>query len=237
MLPPQGAPSSERGRSRRLKFSSGDCNRAAKGPMCKIGHLGKRPPGRLPGRAPQRLNGDQEGGGQSLCSTGQTRALAICHRCENGRREARRRPVTQFSGKGQMSDTSSEQRRVEAELAREMAEGEREKREQTRSRVEEDRVSAESSRTTAEHFRALAENVREVTERNRQELESVRQEREGLRGIAEEARRAAEDARHATIATVAATADALSTNLAQMQFLEDARNTIRQLKPKPDDAQ
>ena len=35
--------------------------------------------------------------------------------------------------------------------------------------------------------------------------------------------------RHATIAAVAATADALSTNLAQMQFLEDARNTLRQL--------
>jgi len=36
---------------------------------------------------------------------------------------------------------------------------------------------------------------------------------------------------------VAATADALSTNLAQMQFLEDARNTLRELKKKPDDAQ
>ena len=48
---------------------------------------------------------------------------------------------------------------------------------------------------------------------------------------------AAEDARHATIATVGATADALSTALAQMQFLEDARNTIRQLKIKPDYAQ
>jgi hypothetical protein len=34
---------------------------------------------------------------------------------------------------------------------------------------------------------------------------------------------------------VAATADALSTNLTQMQFLEDARNTIRQLKKKLDD--
>jgi hypothetical protein len=30
---------------------------------------------------------------------------------------------------------------------------------------------------------------------------------------------------------VAATADALSTNLAQMQFLEDARNTLRQFTP------
>jgi hypothetical protein len=43
---------------------------------------------------------------------------------------------------------------------------------------------------------------------------------------------------HATIAAVAATADALSANLAQMQFLEDARNTLRQLNPtKPGDAQ
>ena len=38
-------------------------------------------------------------------------------------------------------------------------------------------------------------------------------------------------------ATDGATADALSAALAQMQFLEDARNTIRQLKIKPDDAQ
>ena len=38
-------------------------------------------------------------------------------------------------------------------------------------------------------------------------------------------------------ATVGATADALSAALAQMQFLEDARNTIRQLKIKPDYAQ
>jgi hypothetical protein len=36
---------------------------------------------------------------------------------------------------------------------------------------------------------------------------------------------------------MAATADALSADLAQMQFLEDARNTIRQLKLKLDDAQ
>jgi hypothetical protein len=56
--------------------------------------------------------------------------------------------------------------------------------------------------------------------------------------VAEEARKAAEDARHATIAAMAATADALSGNLAQMQFLEDARNTLRQFKrTKPDDVQ
>jgi hypothetical protein len=42
----------------------------------------------------------------------------------------------------------------------------------------------------------------------------VRQEREKLRDVAEDARRAAEDARHATIATVPATADRLSTTLA-----------------------
>jgi len=77
-----------------------------------------------------------------------------------------------------------------------------------------------------------------LREQFRQDLEAVRQEREMLRHAAEEARQAAEEARHATIAAVAATADALRTNLAQMQFLEDARNTIRRLKPsKPDDAQ
>jgi uncharacterized membrane protein len=61
-------------------------------------------------------------------------------------------------------------------------------------------------------------------------LESVRQEREALRHIAEEARQAAEEARHATVAAVAAAADVVSANLTQMQFLEDARNTLRQLK-------
>jgi len=51
-------------------------------------------------------------------------------------------------------------------------------------------------------------------------------------------RLAAEEARQATVAAVAATADALSANLAQMQFLEDARNTLRQLKGrKPGDTQ
>ena len=88
------------------------------------------------------------------------------------------------------------------------------------------------SRMTAEHVRVLAEEVREVSERSRGERESVREEREALRDVAEQARHAAEDARHAaeearhaTIAMVAATADTLSTNLAQMQFLEDARST------------
>jgi len=41
----------------------------------------------------------------------------------------------------------------------------------------------------------------------------------------------AEEARHATIAAVSATADARRTNLAQMQFLEDARVTLQQFKP------
>jgi hypothetical protein len=59
-----------------------------------------------------------------------------------------------------------------------------------------------------------------------------------LRHAAEDARQAAEEARNATIAAVAATADALSANLAQMQFLEEARNTVRQLKTmKPGDVQ
>jgi hypothetical protein len=76
-------------------------------------------------------------------------------------------------------------------------------------------------------------------------LESLRQEREALRHAAEEtrqagegARAAGEDARHATIAAVAATAEALRSNLVQMQFVEDARNTLRKLTPsKPDDVQ
>ena len=64
----------------------------------------------------------------------------------------------------------------------------------------------------------------------------MRQEREALRRVAEDSRQAAEEARHAAIVAVSATADALSMNLAQMQFLEDARNTLRQLTPtKPGD--
>jgi hypothetical protein len=162
-----------------------------------------------------------------VCSTGQPRAPAICHRCEE----------RNHVGKGQMSSASTEHHRREAERARQVAEHERANVEQMRSGVEEGRVKAESSRTTAEHLRVSAEEAREVSERLRRELESVRQEREGLRGAAEEARHAAEEARYATIAAVAATADALHTSLAQMQFLEDARQTLRQLKIKPGDAQ
>ena len=58
--------------------------------------------------------------------------------------------------------------------------------------------------------------------------------RKTLRETAEDARRAAEDARHATIGAVAATAEALNANLAQMQFLEEARQTLRALQPKPE---
>ena len=57
----------------------------------------------------------------------------------------------------------------------------------------------------------------------------VREDQEALRQAAEEGRHAAEEARQATIAATAATADALATNLAQMQFLEDARKTVRQI--------
>ena len=49
-----------------------------------------------------------------------------------------------------------------------------------------------------------------------------------------EARTAAEDARHATIAAVKATADVLATNLAQMQFLENSRDVIKQLAKRSD---
>jgi hypothetical protein len=46
----------------------------------------------------------------------------------------------------------------------------------------------------------------------------------------EEARAVAEDARHATIESVAATADSLHCTLEQMKFLEEARQTVRDLK-------
>ena len=71
-----------------------------------------------------------------------------------------------------------------------------------------------------------------LREQYREEMESVRQGREALRLAAEDTRQAAEEARHATIAAVAA--DALSTTVAQMQFLEDARNTVRRLKKTGD---
>ena len=104
--------------------------------------------------------------------------------------------------------------------------------------AEQGREKAESARTEAEGFRVVAEEARVLREQHREELEALRQEREALRHAAEDARQAAEDARHATIASVAATADALRTSLAQMQFLEDARSTLRQLRSmKPDDVQ
>ena len=103
-----------------------------------------------------------------------------------------------------------------------------------RVNAEHEREDAEDIRQEAEELRVLAEDARALREQYREQLESLRQEREALRHAAEDARQAAEEARHATIAAVAATADALSTSLAQMQFLEDARNTIRQLKKTKD---
>ena len=134
--------------------------------------------------------------------------------------------------RGDMSDdkTRSEVNLVKAEEGRRDAEDLREEADQERDSAEGHRALAEAARKEAEQFRVLAEEARTLREQYREELESVRQEREGLRQAAEEARKAAEEARHATIAAVAATADALSANLAQMQFLEDARNTLRQLK-------
>jgi hypothetical protein len=133
---------------------------------------------------------------------------------------------------GHMSDdaTRSEANRVDAEEGRENAEDVRQEADQQRDSAEAHRVLAEAARKEAEQFRVLAEEARALQEQWREQLESVRQEREALRHAAEEARHAAEEAREATMAAVAATADALSANLAQMQFLEDARNTLRQLK-------
>ena len=106
--------------------------------------------------------------------------------------------------------------------------------------MSDDKTPTELNRVTAEKGREEAEDLREAADHERGSAEEHRAvaEREALRHAAEEARQAAEEARHATIAAVAATADALSANLAQMQFLEDARNTLRQLKlTKPSDVQ
>lgn len=76
-----------------------------------------------------------------------------------------------------------------------------------------------------------------LREQYREELESVRQEREALRHAAEEARQAAEGGTPRLPQSLPQP-DVLSANLAQMQFLEDARNTLRQLKPmKPSDVE
>ena len=132
------------------------------------------------------------------------------------------------------SKISTERNRVKAEEGREEAEELRQEADQERGGAEKHRVLAESARKEAETFRALAEEARMLREQYREELESIRQERETLRHASEEARTAAEDARHATIAAVKATADALAINLAQMQFLENARDAVKQLKlPKP----
>jgi hypothetical protein len=108
-----------------------------------------------------------------------------------------------------MSDdkTPTELNRGTAEKGRKDAEDLRKEADQARDSAEVERASAESARKEAEQFRVLAEEARVLREQYREELESVRRERE-----------------------------ALSTNLAQMQFLEDARNTLKQLKPtKPSD--
>jgi hypothetical protein len=138
--------------------------------------------------------------------------------------------------RGTMSDekAKSEADRVNAEEGRLDAEDLRQEADQQRHKAEDHRMLAEAARKEAEEFRVLAEDARVLREQYREGLESVRQEREALRQAAEDARKAAEESRHATIAAVAATADALSTTVAQMQFLEDARNTIRQLKTPED---
>jgi hypothetical protein len=136
------------------------------------------------------------------------------------------------------NEHSTEFTRVRAEKRREHAEDLRAAADHERGNAEDQRALAESARREAEQFRVLAEEARALREHYREQVESIRQEREALRQIAEEVRRTAEDARHATIAALAATADALSAHLAQMQFLEDARNTVRQLRvTKPDNTQ
>jgi hypothetical protein len=123
-------------------------------------------------------------------------------------------------------------KRVMAEKRRDRAAGLQAGADHDRDNKEAQRIVAEGARHEAEQFRVRAEEARVLREQYREELEWIRQEREALRHGAESARHAAEEARHAVIASVAATADALKTNLAQMQFLEDAWNTLRALKVK-----
>jgi hypothetical protein len=122
---------------------------------------------------------------------------------------------------------------VQADHERAAAEGLREEANRYRDVAERHRVLAESGRREAELYRALAEESRDRREQHRDEMDAVRHEREALRQASEEAREAAENARHATIQSVARTADALTSNLAQMQFLEGARVTLRRLGPWP----
>jgi hypothetical protein len=127
--------------------------------------------------------------------------------------------------------------RVPGQEGRASEEGLWEEANRDRSITEQHRVLAESVRREAELSRALAEEARGRREQHREEMDAARDEREALRQAREEAREAAEEARHAMIKSVAATADALTANLAQMQFLENARNTVRHLRRKPDDVQ
>ena len=101
--------------------------------------------------------------------------------------------------------------------------------------AEHERMMAESSRQEAERLRISGEEVRELSERHRQELESVRQESEAQRNSAEQARQEAEANRAATMDSVAATAEALSANFAQMQFLLNAHKVFRELEGKRTD--
>jgi hypothetical protein len=102
--------------------------------------------------------------------------------------------------------------------------------------LDNDKTPTELSRATAENERQEAETTRVRGEHDREHAESARQEQEALRQVAEETRQAAEETRDEAIASVAATADALSANLAQMQFLQDAWKTLRHLTPpKPGD--
>lgn len=123
------------------------------------------------------------------------------------------------------SEIPVELKRARAERGRNEAEGLREVADHHRDTNEERRTVAEGARKEAEQFRVIAEEARVLREQYREELDWIRQEREALRDTAEQAR-------HATIASVAATADVLKTNLAQMQFLEDARNTLKKLKAR-----
>ena len=130
-----------------------------------------------------------------------------------------------------------ESNRAGAQQGPENADDRRAVADRARDSAEENRATAESAREQAERLRAFAEEARALREQYREELELVRNEREALRHAAEETRQAAEGARHATIEAVAATADSLCVSLAQMQFLEEARNTFERFKPKKGDIQ
>jgi acyl-CoA reductase-like NAD-dependent aldehyde dehydrogenase len=95
----------------------------------------------------------------------------------------------------------------------------------------------EASRAAAERRSMAAEDRREEREVARRAAEAERVDAEQTRAAAEDVRRAAEEARNATekeraaiVESVRDTADALAADLAQMQFMEDARSIYRDLK-------